>query len=129
MTISSEGSVLVSIGLAVSQVLVASDVWAQEVSFIASRDFAVESFPRSVAVGDFNGDGIPDLAVANSQSFFSTGYVSVLLGNGDGTFQPARNLDVGRSPYSVAVGDFNGDGKLDLAVANYNSHNVSVLLG
>jgi len=55
--------------------------------------------------------------------------VGVLLGNGDGTFQPAVNFGVGSSPASVAVGDFNGDGKADLAVANYGSNNVSVLLG
>src|SRR2546425_10353811 len=55
--------------------------------------------------------------------------VSVLLSNGDGTFQPARTFAAGTSPYFVAVGDVNGDGRPDLAVANYNSHNVSVLLG
>jgi hypothetical protein len=51
------------------------------------------------------------------------------LGNGDGTFQTAGNFPAGRSPFSVAVGDFNGDGTLDLAVANFGSNNVSVLLG
>ena len=55
--------------------------------------------------------------------------VSVLLGNGNGTFQAAVNYAAGTSPHSVAVGDFNGDGKADLAVANGNSNNVSVLLG
>jgi hypothetical protein len=81
--------------------------------------------PASVAVGDFNGDGKLDLAVANSAS----NNVSVLLGNGDGTFQAAVNYAVGTNPASVAVGDLNGDGKLDLAVANIGSNNVSVLLG
>jgi hypothetical protein len=75
-----------------------------------------------VAVGDFNGDGVLDLAVAN---VFSN--VSVLLGNGDGTFQAAQNFGAGGGPFSVAVGDFNGDGVLDLAVANRGS-NVSVLI-
>ena len=46
--------------------------------------------------------------------------MSVLLGNGDGTFQAAVNYAAGTTPCSVAVGDFNGDGKTDLAVANYN---------
>ena len=55
--------------------------------------------------------------------------MSVLLGNGNGTFQAAVNYAAGTYPYSVAVGDFNGDGKADLAVANYGSDNVSVLLG
>jgi len=52
----------------------------------------------------------------------------VLLGNGDGTFQAALNFAVGRGPGSVAVGDFNGDGKLDVAVVNHDSGTVSVLL-
>jgi hypothetical protein len=55
--------------------------------------------------------------------------VSVLLGNGDGTFQAAHSFDAGDDPFSVAVGDFNGDGILDVAVANGNSDTVSVLLG
>ena len=63
-----------------------------------------------------------DLAVANVSSG-----VSVLLGNGDGTFQAAVDFGAGSEPRSVAVGDFNGDGKLDLAVANFIS-NVSVLI-
>ncbi len=80
-----------------------------------------------VAVGDFNGDGIPDLAVAN----LDTNYVSVLLGNGDGTFQTpvTYNTGTGSGPISVAVGDFNGDGLPDLAVANYTAGTVTVLLG
>ena len=81
--------------------------------------------PCSVAVGDFNGDGKADLAVANHIS----NNVSVLLGNGNGTFQAAVNYGAGTNPVSVAVGDFNGDGKADLAVANYDGNNVSVLLG
>jgi len=55
--------------------------------------------------------------------------VSILLGNGDGTFQPAVNYNVTFGPQSVAVGDFNGDGKLDLAVANYFGEALSILLG
>ena len=92
------------------------------------------SAPRPyVAVGDFNGDGIPDLVTANS----ADNTVSVLLGNGDGTFTLKSSPTVGDAPYSFAVGDFNGDGILDLAVANcgdcsylnYNSNTVTVLLG
>jgi hypothetical protein len=76
-------------------------------------------------VGDLNGDGQQDLAVAN----FGTNNVSILLGNGAGSFGAATNFDIGIGPLSVAVGDFNGDGKQDLAVANVNSHDVSILLG
>ena len=78
-------------------------------------NFAAGSDSRSVAVGDFNGDGKPDLAVANSGS----NNVSVLLGNGDGTFQAPVNYTAGSRSASVAVADFNGDGKPDLVVANY----------
>ena len=67
-----------------------------------------------VAVGDFNGDGKLDLVTANA----GADDVSVLLGNGNGTFQAPTNIGIGSNPQSVAVGDFNGDGKLDLAVAD-----------
>ncbi len=77
----------------------------------------------SVASGDFNGDGVPDLAVANSGG--ST--VSILLGKGDGTFQAAAALSTGATPRSIAVGDFNRDGHMDLAVAFSNG--VDVFLG
>jgi hypothetical protein len=69
-------------------------------------------WPVSVAVGDFNGDGKLDMVTANHNS----GTVSVLLGNGDGSFASATDYAIPNSPLFVAVGDFNGDGKLDLAV-------------
>ncbi|HVS99469.1 MAG TPA: VCBS repeat-containing protein [Solirubrobacterales bacterium] len=83
------------------------------------------SDPTSVAIGDFNGDGKPDLAVANRRS----DSVSVLLGEGDGRFAAEADYATGSSPFSVAIGDFNGDGRPDLAVANSGSDSVSVLLG
>jgi hypothetical protein len=79
-------------------------------------------------VGDFNGDGKLDLAVANRGTFpYTNSSVSILLGKGDGTFLPPVNYAAGIHPSSVAVGDFNGDGKLDLAVVS--SGTVRVLLG
>ena len=76
-----------------------------------------------VAVGDFNGDNKPDLAVANETS----NTVSVLLGNGNGTFAAKVDYATGGYPNAVAVGDFNGDNKPDLDVANYSSDTVSIL--
>src|SRR5262245_49435959 len=87
--------------------------------------FETGSYPASIAVGDFNGDGRSDLAVAN----FDSGDVSVLLGVGDGTVGPQMRLTVGFSLSSVAIGDFNGDGRQDLAVTDFTTNYVSVLLG
>ena len=89
----------------------------------------VGSGPVAVASGDFNGDGFPDRAVVNS----GNDSVSILLGTGDGNFQPAVNYTVGGFPTAIVAGDFNHDGHLDLAVANYgdigNGGSVSILLG
>ena len=79
---------------------------------------AVGPEPYSLAVGDFNGDGKLDLAVANYGGYGFPSTVSILLGDGRGNFTLASSPAAGDSPLSVAVGDFNGDGNLDLAVAN-----------
>jgi hypothetical protein len=93
----------------------------------ANSPVAVGSVPSSVVVGDFNGDGIADLAVGN----YSDNTVTILLGNGNGTFTPTVNspMTVGTGPSSLVVGDFNGDGTADLAVADYGANAVTVLLG
>ncbi|MCW5853529.1 MAG: VCBS repeat-containing protein, partial [Anaerolineae bacterium] len=91
----------------------------------ASSPESVGSAPSSVAVGDFNLDGIPDLAVSN----YLASTVSILLGTGTGDFTLFGTESVGTNPYSVAVGDFNLDGKPDLATANVSSNNVTILLG
>ncbi|HEY6271212.1 MAG TPA: FG-GAP-like repeat-containing protein [Terriglobales bacterium] len=90
-------------------------------------NYTVGYGPVGIAVGDFNGDGKLDLAVANTFSSF----LSVLLGNGDGTFRPAQEVPVSLSAVGIAVGDLNGDGKLDLvAVAESGAAiNLFVLLG
>ena len=89
--------------------------------------FTAGNGPRFVAVGDFNGDGVPDLAIAN----YNDNTVTVLLGDGKGGFtpDPGSPFGVGFGPESVAIGDFNSDGVPDLVVANINDGTVSVLLG
>lgn len=82
--------------------------------------------PTSIGVGDFNGDGNLDIAVA--AKLVNT-EISIFLGKGDGTFQSPVNYAAGNGPDSIAVADFNHDGKLDLAVANAVSATVNVLLG
>jgi len=99
-----------------------------QVCFSGPTNFSVGSSTpsaESVVSGDFNGDGKLDLATAN----YSAGTISVLLGNGAGSFGAASTFTVGTNPYSITKGDFDKNGIVDLAVANYTSNNVSVLLG
>jgi hypothetical protein len=97
-------------------------------SFSAKQDFATNFNPASIALGDLNGNGKLDLIAANSNS----NNVSVFLnttatGAGTPTFASKQDFDTSASPVSIAKGDFNGDGKVDLAVANVDSDTVSVL--
>jgi hypothetical protein len=95
------------------------------VSFGAATNLPVGASPRSVTVGDFNGDRKLDLATAN----YNDNNISIILGNGDGSFRSANNFPVGTNPTSIAVGDFNGDKKLDLVATNSGANTISVLLG
>jgi hypothetical protein len=100
-------------------------------TFQPQVSYAVGVEPFSVAVADFNGDGIPDLAVSNSiciyESACGPGTVSILLGNGDGTFQPDVEYVAALEPSGLAAGDLSGQGGADVAVANLYSNSVSVL--
>jgi len=82
--------------------------------------------PEAIVTGDFNNDGNLDIATAN----YGDDTVTLLLGNGDGTFTLAAGspFAVGNNPTGIAAADFNGDGKLDLAVANLTDGTVSILL-
>jgi hypothetical protein len=81
--------------------------------------------PVSISAGDFNGDGKPDVAVARTDGKF----VSVLLGNGDGSFGTSNDINIGKTPYFIKAVDVNGDGKLDLITADTNDNAITVLLG
>lgn len=96
--------------------------------FGSGSTFATGLTPWFVATGDFDGNGKTDLTVANrgDLNFGTGGSISVLLGNGSGSFVAAPNSAPG---LPIAVGDFNGDGKQDLAVANTGNGDVSILLG
>lgn len=83
----------------------------------------------SLAVGDFNGDGKLDLAVVTVFAPENEGRVRILLGDGTGNFNLVGLFPTGSGSNSVATGDFNGDGKLDLAVTNSSDNTVSILLG
>ena len=92
-------------------------------AFGAPVEYGIEGAAQAVVSGDFNNDTIPDLAVADY-----SGAVRVLLGAGNGAFQePALSSPTGVNPLSIAVGDLDGDGNLDLATAN--AFDVSVLRG
>jgi uncharacterized repeat protein (TIGR01451 family) len=91
--------------------------------FAPPAAYAVGANPQSVVVGDFNGDGKLDLAVLNTVS----NNVSILLGNGNGSFQTAKNFDADSRPSKLLAGDFNGDGKLDLAVFMTGNTSSSVV--
>lgn len=86
---------------------------------------AVGTDPRGIITADFNGDGKPDVAVVDR----GTNTITILLGNGDGTFATAASYATGFDPIALAVGDFNGDGKLDLVTANRAAYTISILLG
>jgi hypothetical protein len=98
-------------------------------SFAAKVDFTTASSPISVAIGDIDGDGKPDIVVADANSdtvlvYRNTSASGAITSN---SFAAKVDFTTGSSPYSVAIGDIDGDGKPDIAVANAYSNTVSIL--
>ncbi len=94
-------------------------------AFSPVQPVPVGNQPAGLIWGDFNSDGVPDVAAVDQGS----DDVAVLLGNGEGSFRAGSTTPVGNYPVALAVGDFDGDGQLDLAVADQKSNTVQVLLG
>lgn len=98
--------------------------WAFEPMFDTPLSYWTGSWPSSVCTGDLNGDGCSDLVVANDNS----DNISVLFGDGNGTFAPAADYATGGNPKSVCCADLDGDKNLDIMTANFDSNNISVLM-
>jgi len=97
-----------------------------------TRDYPAGTAPTSLVIGDFNVDGLPDLVVSdgNNAAAATAGEnsISVLIGGGDGSFSSNFELPVGTNPQSLVTADFNDDAKPDIATANFDSNNVTVIL-
>jgi hypothetical protein len=92
-------------------------------------DYTTNTFTSGIVSGDFNQDGIPDIAAMSQGSTGSDGDVAVFLGNGDGTFRGPVDNVLGTFPVSIAMGDFDGDGILDVATVDYFANAAYVSLG
>ncbi|NDC36676.1 MAG: hypothetical protein EBZ48_01340 [Proteobacteria bacterium] len=98
-------------------------------SFKAATSMPAAFGTTAVKLGDLNGDGVLDIVASSTLGGAGNGVVSILLGNGNGTFKAATTMTVGQFPQSLALGDLNGDGILDIATADYLSNTISIMLG
>ena len=115
----------IAVALFCALVLTTSPGFAACPDFVTAGRITVGNSPDAVAVGDFNSDGKKDIAVLNE----GDNTVSILLGNGNGTFGAPTNFPAGADPVAIVVGDFNNDGRMDLAIANNSAGTVTILLG
>ncbi|MFX0202969.1 MAG: FG-GAP repeat domain-containing protein [Candidatus Hodarchaeota archaeon] len=122
-------ALMITLSLSMAVLFLCQPALASPIFDNARFDFEAGDGPWSIAIGDLDGDGALDMAVAN----YGSHNVSVLSGNGDGTFQRAVDYGVGAVPFAVAIGDLDENGALGLAVANAGSfycmnNTVSVLI-
>ena len=104
-------------------------------TFAARTDYPVGKVPKGVAIGDVDGDGILDVVSGNTGGNYPTccvasggDNISVLIGNGDGTFLPHYEVTVGLTPFAAIITDLNGDGRNDIVTANYDQAAAGVTL-
>jgi MBG domain-containing protein/VCBS repeat protein len=114
-----------SAGLSTNVTVLLGDGTGNAANLVAKGPYTVGTNPELLATGDFNRDGKLDLIVPN----LGASTVSILYGNGDGTFQAQTTVTVGAGPNNVWVADFTGDGNPDFATANYNAGTISVMKG
>lgn len=122
-------SILFSLSVAAALLVLALPAQAQ-VMFGGGATYPAGTGPWGISAGDFNADGFADLVVANHGSSITPGNgINVLLSNSDGTFNSAVNYPGGTGPVYVVTGDFNRDGKIDVATVNTDFDNISVITG
>src|SRR5579864_14139 len=110
-------------------ILLAAGTLAAETLSFSPTSLSAGSSPASIHVADFNGDGRSDIVVVNTAGA-NQNSVTVLLSLGNWKFSaPITTPTGGLGSTAIALSDFNGDGKIDVAVANNFSNNVSILLG
>lgn len=97
-------------------------------AFLAPTSFNAGPVPGGIAIGDFNGDAKSDMAVISQQTALTPASIGIFTSNGDGTFASGASYPVAASAFDTLAGDFNGDGKLDLAIAD-SVGNIELLFG